>query len=718
MAKITRPGDEQSLSRAGVSTGTAGQAGAGLVGIGQTLTSVGRESQNSNELRLAKQVSSMVDREGARIFEESKSAHQSSVLLNKTTEASEAFIKAQQQRYSSAVDKHGNPTFQTLHRDIGTIGKDILDRTAANIIDPEIAGKFKARFGNYIANQKISALKKARGQQVSFGRSSLDKGLGGLVTQASRDDIEQLGTYEAQGLESLQEALTGGIISHDEFEKRSREFSTVIRGTSIRGAISSNRPRAKEMLNLSSEELGIPQEEKEQLASTLDAAEKSDAVQVAKAKERQEIDNLTEETSIINDLQSRIEADVLREDELLNLEGQISPRKFSEIKGEFIRAAKARAKERKQLHGLATKISEGDDISAEKPSSINKLFDYMVNQRADGTGKDVSLADQALLATSIPTAVPSYAKKLENSVKYSPGENAEDVLSAYTYIKDRSKPTLDSGFDRDSTLIMEHTSLLVERGGVSPAEALQQSRDMVLTDDPARKFRSSEFKSIKDYKPASLEETVATELDAESFFFGDNLITSDVATTFKSFAQEGYIKTGSQDSANAYAKAMMDKTHGFSEVTTDKVYMFSPPEKAFKDVFTSEQLRTILVTENTPLIPSGVDASTISLESDDITSGQVQVIGTNAQGEKETRNVPSWLVTYEKEIDGESIRLPLLDSKTGQPKRWTPLGTTVLDDQARELEAKELEEGKAKREKRLNGGLSSDQEDAIMNLNI
>ena len=695
MAQIIRPGDIGSLDRSQISLAAAGAAGAGQVAIGRETISVGRQTQQSQQLSLAAQISSAIDREGKRMFEESKLAHQSATLLNKTNEATETFIKAQQERYSRAVDENGNPTFETLHEDIGRMGSEVLERTAGTIIDPEVSRKFRERFGSYVANQKISALKTARNQQVEYGRTSLDQGLGKLVRQAARDDIDQIGSYEQQGIQSLQEALVGGVITQEEFNEQSQAFSAIVREKSIRNAITTDRQRAADLLQSSASELGLTDEKKAQLDRELDAAVKSDKVQAAKSAQIQTIDELTEETALVEDLESRIEADALREDELLSVEDQVSSRKFSELKKKFVKEAIKRQETRRKHEELSRRIVEGQDISNVKPSDIDGLHQYMVEQRADAIGQKVGLSDEARLATAIPAPVPSFAKKAEYAVKFGDTANAEEVLAAYTYIKDRNKPSLESGFDNEATLIMEHTELLVERGGMPAPQAMREARDLITkTDEKERAIREDMFRKQSEFKIDNIEETAASELDAEDFF-GTNRISQDAVHTFREFVREGYIRTGSNESAIAYAKKLMGKTHGHSNVTNKEQYMFSPPEKEFPSV-SSDQLREILVVDVTPLLPEGIDPDTISISSDDITVGQVQAVSLE-DGRRVKRRVPSWTVTYMQEIDGEQVEVPLLDPVTGQPKRWSPIGSTLLEQKATAAQAAAVEEAQEER---------------------
>jgi hypothetical protein len=682
MVNIVRPGSVGGQDRSQISTPLAG---AGQVALGRTVRDVGIQSQVSNELSLTKQMSALIDQQGKQMFEESKRSHQSATLLNKTTEATEAFMQAQQDRYSRATDEDGNPTFQTLHSDIDQMGNKILDDTANKIIDPEVSQKFRERFGGYIANQKISALKHARNQQISFGRASLDNGLGKLVQQAAADDIDQLASYEQQGIEALQDSLQGGSISHEEFQEKSNQFSAVIRGTAIENAISKEPEKAAEMLTASASELGISEEKKEQLTMTLAASAASDVLAVVKANELHKIDETARESELVNTANSKIEADAMREDDLLKLQDKVAPKTFTELSKKFIKEQTKRVKERQKLQEIGSKIASSDNISTVKPSEINKYFEHMVKQRSDNTQGPVSLSEGAQMATAIPAPVSAYAKKLEGAVKFGNDSQADDMLSAYTYIKDRRKPTLESGFDKEATLIMEHTQSLVERGGLNPKEALIQSRELIDNkDDQVIQFRNKQFNKVDAFKNTNLEETAASDLDAESFL-GTNRITADSMLTYKQFVREGFSRTGNMESARAYATQLMGNKHGNSEISGSTNYMFAPPEKTFPSIPPS-LLRKTLVADVLPALPKDVDSESVSVESDGLTSG----------------NIPSWVVTYELDVNGTKVRVPLLNEKTGQPMRWNPLGSKTLEEAAitaEETQEEKFEEARAGRRK-------------------
>jgi len=674
MARIARAQTNIGESRVGISLGAAAAAGRGASEIGSTISSVGRASQQSNQLGLARQVattpgpksnqlgmgrqiSALVDAEGKRIFNESKRAHQSATLLNKTTAATEQFIGAQQQRYSQVTDENGNPTFETLHKDVEQIGNDIIEKTASTIIDPEVAQAFRGKFGNYIANQKVSALKKARNQQVQFAKSSLDNGLAKLVNQATKDEFAQIGGYEQQGLESLRSALKGGVISKEQFDENSKAFSLMVRKGALQNLVKTDRIGATQVLTSSTpEQLGIPAEEKAVLDVTLAAGLASDVQQSVKANEVATMDNLAEESNLISTVEDRIESDAIREDELLELQGSIDDKSFSSLKKKFIKQTKKESDKRERIGQTLDKVSRGEFIGDMTKGQIDETYDFMIKQVSDKIQGPLPLHQEARVAATLNTPVADFGKKVSHMTKYGDVSNAEEVIGSYTYIRDKESPALDSGFNNKDRAILEYAEMLYEKGGLQPGAALTRARESVLeSDEPVRTMRQSEFKADSDFKGKNIVETAASDLEGAESTFGFNRITQDSANTYKQLAREYYIETGDMSAAKKTAQAHMNRTHGVTSVGASDKYMFAPPERVFPKV-DSQVINTILIDEVSRLYNTQYTQDDLTLTSD-----------------KDTFNItgqPTWLVA----VETDGITVPLEDSRTGQPLRWSPAG--------------------------------------------
>jgi len=714
MAKIVRANDITLNNQSRIDISTAAREGSGLIAQGYLAQQTADVELQKRQYSINQQISDTIDSETQKIFNESKSAYQASTLMDKMNAATESFVRGKLNRYKTTVDDKGNYTYQSLPKDIENIGNTILQNTLKEINDPEVAQQFQLRFKGYISNQKISALQEATKQQMVVGLESLDKGLGTIINQASQDNIGQMNTYYNQGIQSLKDALVGGIISKPDYEQKAEQFRLILKDKVLRNAINVDRNTAAQALNKPATELGITEDEKAKYKKLLDTTLKSDQIAVKKAEELQAIDRSTEEASIIEDLTARMKADVLREDELLAFDGLISPNKFSQMKTEYVKQAKQREAERQHLAGLASRLREGDNLNNVSSGDIDNIYNHMLEQRAHITKSQPTLSEQAEIAALIPQPVREFATNLNTNVKQGSIKNATEILAAYTYIKDRNKPSLARNFDADATAVMEYTEMLVNKGGVSAEDALVQAREKVfnssneLQRDLLKDFDTNTEWS-EDFKLANIQETAASELGIKTGIYGfrSNNISQAIAYDYKNFVREGYRKLGDIESAKNYAKQIMNRRYGKSKITGETQYMLNPPEKIWGED-KSEDLRNILLEDITPLIEQKVFSqigisddkknimdivlNSINIHSDDKTSN-LMTFKLNEKGEIINEQTPTWTVTYIDPVTG--LITPVLNPETGQIKRWSPVGSTYYDTKR----AKLLSEATAKAER-------------------
>ncbi len=657
MPRITRPDDTLQQGTAQISLGAAGQAGAGSVAMGEVVQQVGHQAQQNNIGAVTQKLANEIDAAGDKMFNDSKKAHQSAVLLNKMTQATEMYLGGRDQRYTQGVDADGNPTFTNLSSDCGSMGDSIGEDVAGGIIDPEVANQFRQEWGHYMLGQKVAAFKEARKQQLAFSMDSLDKGLGKLVTQSLSDNVENAKDYELRGLNAIRDAVTGGVIDQQDGENLGRQFSVSIREANIQNLMKTNKGQAQQVLSMPADKLGIPEDRKAALTEQLQASIRSDQADATRAGERQKVDSVNQENSLVESVEARIDAGAIREDELLQLRDQFNPTRFSDLKKQYLKSAQKREQVLIENQNVGNKIANGESLSDLSPNNINNYHQYLVEQLSDQTKKPVSLQDKAKLAATIPTAVSDYGKELSYATKYGDTKNASDAIAAYSYLKDRNKPTLDgAGFDKESTLIMEHAQLLVERGGVSPQEAMKQSREKVLNPNPAlNDYRADLFKKEKDFQVNNIEETAATALGAETTFFHRNFIDQESVATYRQLVQEAYLSLGDKSSAVAYATTQMNKTHGISEVGGRKVYMLNPPEKAYPQI-SSDRLRASLQGDVATVLPQGESVDNVSIAAN-------------------PGNPKTWIVTHKVDMDGKQVEMPLVNPKNGQVVTWAPATT-------------------------------------------
>jgi predicted chitinase len=680
MAKIFRPDEPTDVSRVGISPSIASQAGAGAAQIGAEVASTGKDFQHTNVGALARQVSDLVSAEGNRQFQESKRAHQTGMLANSMSKATLEFQEAQQQRISRLTDEHGNPTFTTLVDDIGNIGKGISDNISGKMLDPEVATRFKNDFSNYISNQQVLGLKKARNQQISFSRASLDTGLGTLLKQGGSDSPDNINLYEGQAIDLLNESLNAGFISPEEHASKRDDFLIAVREANLQNTITEDPAKAKGLLdNNTAEQLGVTTKSKAKLDKILDSKIRSDEIEAKKAKRALEKDAKDRQNLIAEDLEKRIEAGALREDELLQQEGNLSPKTFSKLKKKYIRDFRARNKEAIKMSAISEAITNEEDISQFTKKDITNHYSALVEAQGSLQGKPSSLQQKAAIAMSYKdTVVAPLAKELDSSLlSGTKNESLSDAVLAYTYLRDRKGETLESReLTKESVAIAEYAELLNERANMTLSEGVFKARESILEGkkDPIKQERSKEFNKLDDFKGEELFETAADNLPgAENLFFINKKVDDDTALLYKKLVQEEYVRTGDIAAAKEIAGKQMGKSHGVSTINgEEEVYMFAPPEKFFPVGTTSEDIRNVLETDLTgAALPEGVNVDQVEVYSDFNTRGLFRTRINPETGEPEIREVISYgLEATYTTPEGTVVKLPLIDQETGELQRW------------------------------------------------
>jgi len=676
MATIARPDDTNpALSNAGINLGVVQSTGRGSISAGELLGQAANTAARSADesLKAALHVSQVIDQEGQKLFNDSKAAYQTSVLQNKMVEATQRFLKGKQGREKQTVDANGNPTYQSLSSDISSIGDNILKDVRSTIIDPEVGRMFQAKFGEYVAQQKISSLKKGLSQQSEFAKYSLSKNLKELANQALIDETGMMDSYRQRGLEAIEQSFKAGVISFKEYDALSSNFKEQVIADRLMKSIQVNPEEAVAWLSNTSTKLGIQEATKLDLDAKLKTRLHSLDIERAKAKEAAELDNLAQTANIISTIDSKIAAGNMTAEDLMIVRDKLAPSTYKQLASKFISVTADKEIENLQLKSLGQKIAEGEGISDASPKLVDSYFNRMVQQASDQLGRNVTLSEEAQLAASIPTEVKSFSNKLNYVTKYGTPQQAQEAIAAYSYIKDRNLGTLGKGFDSKSTAIMEHAQLLVEKGGVSPVEALQQSRELVLN-----KPEDIRIQNLKNFnKERSLQKgTALTELAADNLpgaenMFGRNRISKEASDTFYEFLRDGYAELGNKDSAIKYAVQMMSQNYGISEVSGKKEYSYRPPEKILG--MPAETIRKVLINEvkDIGILPVGIDEDKISLISDSYTSNSISMVDPKT-GER--KDIPSWIACYEV----EGLKYPVLNKNTHKPFRWTPVGSKYL----------------------------------------
>jgi hypothetical protein len=238
---------------------------------------------------------------------------------------------------------------------------------------------------------------------------------------------------------------------------------------------------------------------------------------------------------------------------------------------------------------------------------------------------------------------------------------------------------------------------------MAPHEALIKARESVFkSDQEERKERLSQFNNAASFKPGALEETAASNLPDAELFFGNNRISDEAKYTFKEFARQGFLETGTKDGAIGYATELMKKNYGTSDISGSRQFTRNPIEKRYRNIPVS-YLRTALFEDNKSLIPEGAVSDSISLVADDFTGERIRV---TKDGQEKV--APTWMVTVKKKYGDTPIEVPIPDPITGKPKRWGPAYSDYINgakDRERLLKEQQLTEAKKSNEEfRAQGG--------------
>lgn len=657
MVEIVRPETPVLQGNAEIPLSLAGSVGAGQAAIGQAVSAAGRAFQNTEIGNMARQVGSMIAAEGKRYFEESKRAHQTGVYANAMREATVKFDQARMERESQVTDKHGNPTFKTLAQDIGTIGNNVIDEIAGNIIDPEVSSKFRNQFMSYVADQQIRALKVSRRQQIGFAKQSVDQGLSGLLQQATTSPVTSVPVYEGLARQLLNDSAISGVISPEERAQKESEFVTEARTASLKNAIQQDPATATVMLKEQTpEQLGLAPEKVSELNKILDAKMRSDEIQEIKAKEAAEIEQNNQKGLVVQELEKRMEADALREDELLSSIESLDKQTAKQLKRKYINETKKRVAENREARDISLKVAKGELLFDIPPAKLDNHYKNMVESQERLLGQKLNLAQKAELVSTYKGEIPLFAKEVDSSILAGTKEQAAAAIEALTYIQDRNAHTAyNGGISKKAKDIAAEAEILNQRAGFSLPEAVDKARTRIdsLTAEQRSQF-DQEFRGISEFNNKNFKDTAADELGLSKTFWFDTELSGEAATTYKHLVRDSFKETGNIEAAKLQAKRFMDATHGVSKINgSDEIYMFAPPEKLFPNI-PVEKFRAQIEQEATPVLPHNIMKEDVRIFADRTTR---------------SRSVPSYKLYYmDKEL---GVPVPLLNDN-GTQLRWVP----------------------------------------------
>jgi hypothetical protein len=697
MVQIVRPGTPIVESNARVSIAQTAAGSGGQASIGSQIMSVGQQLAHDPNPAALERTSQLIIREGERFFEESKAAHQNALYNNLMNEARLAFASGKMKREEQITDEDGNPSFMNLPRDVKSLGDAIQEEINGRVIDPEVANKFNIEWNSFVTSQQISSMKTARSQRTTYVRSSIDDGLSSILEAAQVDNLDNLPIYEGQANQLLDDFFVSGALSEEEYRELKQNYPQVLRKKMLQNEIEKDPIQINSMIIESTpEELGVTSEDKKQLEEQAKAKISSDKIEAEKAANAIEIEQKNQQALLAQEIDKRIEADAIREDEILKLEDRLDANTAAKLKRKAIQASEKRAKSRRINLEISTQLATGGDLSVYSDSQIDNHYKAAVETRELISGQPLSLSDQAEIAVTYNRPIKEFERDLESALQYGDLETAADAVGAYTYGRDRNSKAVHN-VNKDHIAIATLAEQYIERSNLDPKEAVRRARETVLDkNDPVRKQRESEWKDIVksggafwftgpygDYRPDALEETMSSNLDIESAFLRRNpAIQDDIKIAYKDMVKDAYLRTGDMRVAEDIANDQIMKTHGITEINGEREFVYNPIERDFNEAgISTETVRNDLNNSLREVFGEDTDVSRYKIYADEKTRGFTTRFVHPETGDIMSREIQSYYVTQEIESpSGVPYQVPVLDPNTGELMRYTPDLGNISDE--------------------------------------
>lgn len=659
MVQIIRPRETvlapqqglQPISNAGARAAAAGAAiGQQQIGLAMQVASIGEQAVAMSTA----------------YFKEVNKSTSDSQYNNALTEATLEFNRSVQGRMEVTSDKDGNPTFGTLAKDIGDIGNDIIQRSASKISNPKARQRFINSFSRHIGNRQILGLKEARRQHIDYARAALQNGLKTQVEQSLADEDANINNYQRNVEEMIDNAVQGGVISAQEGVRYKDATISDIRVTRFDRMIEEDPESAVKVLDGSPQSLGLKTSELITLRKRADAAVfYKQRAESRAARELQELEKKRQRL-VATDLDLSIIQGTATAQAIMKAadKGEISGGQRNTLLKALNRKNKSTENKIKIRRAIDADLEKGQPLIDYTPKQIGDHYKEQVaalTAPADETSGTPAipptLSQKAGVASQYTAPVKPFTKELEFGLLHGNSQQALEALRAFELIDEKS-PVVVSGLKSKARAVASATLSLTENTTMSPAQALRQARQSVLeVDDVEIKQRDKDFKNIDKFKVENLEETINDMFGTEGFFGKNKKIAPGVKGRIHEIYRESYKLTGDEAAAIALTKSQTSALYGVSKFNGDNTIMFVPPEKAYPGVPIGE-LRQDLEGSVAGFLPEGVNAADVKIESDSLTRASTGQI--------------TYGLSIEKDVDGQKIRVPLLDPNTGSPLRWSP----------------------------------------------
>lgn len=481
------------------------------------------------------------------------------------TTATLAMAEAKQKRYESTVDEKGNPSYNSLIKDMETIGTEIMNKASSKIIMSDARDSFRMKFAENITNELVLAGQETRKQQIGFARAGLDEGINALREAAINDNPSNVGIHEQSLIEMLDTQLAGGSISPEERGELLRQSTQDIRKGQWRKRIDGNPVQALANLEgATPEDFGLLQSNYLTL-------------------KREAMAGVTRK-------QSADRASIRNQDAMAT-----------------------------QLAISSTLDSDGN-VGEFDAKDINSHYQQTVQSIQQETQQQPSIGQKAQVAMNYGVAVKSFSSEVKYSLKSGNLQQAAETIVALSGLSEDPKgQAVVQDLDDDSAAVFAYASSLLRAGGVAPGEAVRLGREAVFdADDPVKQERAIAFKQVKDFQYDRLSATVKDMWDEGLFDLEADTVADGVTATMGHLLKAAYMQTGDTEAAKHLVKTKYGKNFGVSELSGEEVIMLMPPEKVFPEA-TPEAIKMNLLEDVIYDLPEGIDTDAVTIESGQLT---------------------------------------------------------------------------------------------------
>jgi uncharacterized protein (TIGR02594 family) len=553
------------------------------------------------------EIGSSLDAFSEKMLEQSRTADQTAQYTKAITEATVEFNSRVMERINTKVDEEGNPTFNNLTNDIGTIGIDVGQRVMEGIQDPEARRKFAEQFDTSIQNARIKSIGEARSQQLDFARTTIFQNLDQLSESSLTGSSDEVEFNTGQVDLILFDALRAGVISDAERMQYREQYVKKVNVGRFRTFIAKDPESALNQLT-EDQSIDLDEDSKQKLIneanSALDKQIKEQEKIAGEAKKQLE----QKQYLLSLQLDAKLAAGALNIDEIESSRDDLGEELYYKTLSKFFRAEKKATKEDELYEKMSQDISSGQSLYSYSDGDIGKHFSKTKDLLSKVSEQPLTLIDSAKLATSYNRPVAPYQAELKNTILYGSTEQGIEALQAYS-ISAQHAPASVQGLDSKAKSILGLANTLIQSSNLSQEQALVKAKQSVLeVDDKVRLEREREWSEIvrKDElgKNIAAEQEFFAELfEQEGFNFFDREIEPGLTVTMTDLLKEEYLRTGSIDHASKSLTQTMSQTIGETEFNGGKFVMRLPPEKMFPN-FTFDELHDSFVSDMRQASPS------------------------------------------------------------------------------------------------------------------